>query len=500
MSQESSAPVRVRFAPSPTGYIHMGNVRSALFNYVFARARGGDFLIRIEDTDLERHVEGSDRDILEVLSWLGLNWDEGPRVRGPKGPYYQSLRLETYRVHAQDLVDRGLAYYDFSSKPPEKGAEKDKSPGFEIQWQSPDAALDPAEARRRVEAGEPHAIRMRVREDLYPDRQVKVADIVHGTMSQQVEDFVIIKQNGFPTYHFGVVCDDHAMGITHVIRGIGHLPNTPKHRVLYEAFGWPMPQWAHHSHTAGLSKRMGSPSVGDLMRRGYLPEAVGNACLLMGWFPKDNREFFRFEERIEGFKLEDLGTSEAGNFDLDKFHFLCQKHMEAAEAERVLNMARPFLESSGFIAEGAGRAPDDPMRPKLLAIIDWAKSRVTHAAQILDVLGPFKPAIALDDDARQLLGTEEARLVLRTVLAAFEAEDAAGASSDELAADAFRALTKGASKDGALKERKIKGRGFFHPLRAALCGSLEGPDLGLLASVIGRGAVMERLKAGIGEG
>ncbi|MDF1667337.1 MAG: glutamate--tRNA ligase family protein, partial [Planctomycetota bacterium] len=234
-------PVRVRFAPSPTGYVHLGNIRSALFNYLFARKHNGSFIIRIEDTDQEREVKDSDRDILEVLSWLGLNWNEGPRVGGPKGPYYQTQRLETYSRYAKALLDRGLAYYDFGQAPDRDNLETPQ----DIVWESPDRHLDPEVVKERIAAGEPHCIRMHVSEKDYPGRRVAFKDIVRGDIEKDVEDFVIIKTNGIPTYHFAVVIDDHHMEISHVIRGIGHLDNTAKHKVLYDAFSWETPQWAH---------------------------------------------------------------------------------------------------------------------------------------------------------------------------------------------------------------------------------------------------------------
>lgn len=491
-------PVRVRFAPSPTGYIHLGNVRAALFNWMFARASEGTFVLRIEDTDLERHVEGSDRDICEVLSWLGLNWGEGPRVGGAYGPYYQTQRLETYQQIAQRLLDEGLAYYDFSQAPDREASPAEQS--HEIVWESPDARLDPAEAKKRVEAGEPHCVRMRVPAERYPNRVVAFQDKVHGTIRKDVEDFVIVKTNGIPTYHFAVVCDDQAMAITHVVRGIGHLDNTAKHAVLYDALGWERPQWAHHSHTKGLSKRKGSPSVGDFMRRGYLPEAIGNVCLLMGWFPKDGKELFTIEERLADFRIEDLNTAQDASFDEGKFAHICRWHMERAETERVLNLARPFLETSGFIAEGAGRGTTDPLRPKLLAVIECLKGKVTHAAELLDHLGPFRTPITIDEDARACLAEADARLAVEETKKAFLELVPEGT---EATAELFKAMTKQASKSAPLKEKKIKGRGYFHPLRAALTGALVGPDLAAVFVWVGRDEVLRRLDAALavsGEG
>jgi len=484
MTDGPAAP-RVRFAPSPTGYIHLGNVRSALFNYAFARKHGGQFLLRIEDTDQERHVEGADGDICEVLSWLGCNWNEGPRVDGPKGPYYQSERLDLYRDIAAKMLADGLLYPDFS-----EAAGKDRPEDAEIVWELPDAKLDPAEARRRIEAGEPHCLRMRVDQERYPDRLVSFTDIVRGEVRKQVEDFVVIKRDGFPTYHFGVVIDDHHMCVSHVIRGIGHLDNTVKHVVLYEALGWNKPRWAHHSHTTGLSKRKGSPSVGDLMRRGYLPEAVTNMCMLLGWYPKDGGELFDFRDRFAEFRLEDFIKSDSA-FDPGKFRHVCQHHMAKIAPERLLNLARPFLETSGFIAEGEGRVPDSPERLRLLKLMAWVRERIACAAEILDELWAFRPEIVRDEESRALLAEDDARLAVRVTREKLAAHEGA------LDASAWKSVSKAATKDAALKGEKIKGKRYFHPMRAALTGRLAGPDLGLVLEMIGREPALARLDSAL---
>jgi nondiscriminating glutamyl-tRNA synthetase len=497
----SNKPVRVRFAPSPTGYVHLGNIRSALFNYVFARKHGGSFIIRIEDTDQEREVPGSDRDILQVLSWLGLNWNEGPRVGGPKGPYYQTQRLETYSRYARALLDRGLAYYDFGQAPDKDKLETPK----EIVWESPDRHLPADEVNRRIEAGESHCIRMHVDPAKYADRKVKFRDVVRGDIVKDVEDFVIVKTNGIPTYHFAVVIDDHHMEISHVIRGIGHLDNTAKHKVLYDAFSWEPPIWAHHSNTAGLSKRKGSPSIGDYMRKGYLPEAIGNVCMLMGWFPKDKEELFSFEARIDEFTLEGLSKADVGNFPKDKFPHICHHHMEQADSARILNLARPFLETMGFIAKddpekesnpSSGRIPDSPERIRLLKIIDCVKGKMICAADIVDHVWPFANEIAFDDDSKAQITGEDPQLALKITRDFFLEMVPEGELFD---AAAFKAVTKAASKSAPLKEKKIKGKGYFHPLRAALTGRLAGPDLATLSDIVGRDVILQRLNNAIKE-
>lgn len=478
-------PVRVRFAPSPTGYLHMGNIRSALFNYVFARKHQGTFILRIEDTDQKRHVPDSDRDIREVLSWMGLHWNEGPGVGGDYGPYFQTGRLDSYREHAQMLLDRGLAYYDFQLS----GEGRDT---HSIQWESPDVNLDPTEAKKRVEAGEAHCIRMKIDTTKYQDRFVEFDDIVRGRIKKDVEDFVIVKSDGIPTYHFAVVIDDHLMKISHIIRGIGHLDNTAKHAVLYDAFGWDKPQWAHHSNTAGLSKRKGSPSVGDYMRAGYLPESIANACMIMGWFPKDGQEVFRMGDRVSEFALEDLVNSNVGKFDEDKFKFLCKKHMEAVDSGRLLNLARPFLESTGFIAAGEGRVPDSPERERLLKIMDQLKGRMEYAGQVVDFLDFYRSgALTHNDDAIEALKNDDAQLAVKVTLELFKERCT---SSSDFDASVFKALTKEASKSPTLKEKKIKGRGYFHPLRAAMTGTLQGPDLAGLSEIIGLDETIRRLE------
>lgn len=308
-----SGSVRVRFAPSPTGALHVGGAHTALFNWLWARKHRGVFVLRIEDTDADRSSREYERTIFEGLRWLGLNWDEGPDVGGPFGPYRQSERLELYREVANSLLDRGLAYRD----------------------------------------GE--AVVFRV----LPGERIAFDDLVYGRIeveSSTLKDLVLLKSDGTPTYNFAVVVDDHHMGITHVIRGEDHIANTPKQILLYRAMGWELPAFAHLGMILGpdrkkFSKRHGATAVFDYRDQGYLPEAMVNFLALLGWSPGDDREVLSVEEIIELFDLKDV-LSRASIFDFKKLDHINQEHIKRANLERLLEEVKPFWDEMGLDHRG----------------------------------------------------------------------------------------------------------------------------------------------------
>ena len=289
--------VRVRFAPSPTGYLHIGGARTALFNWLFARKQGGKLILRIEDTDVARLKEDSVSQIITSLKWLGIDWDEGPEKGGPCGPYYQSERLEIYQRYAKELIDAGKAYYCFcTGEDLEKEREKQRLAKQPFRYGRTCRELSAAEVEKRLAAGAKPSVRLKIP----ATGSITVDDLIHGSVTfnmDQFDDFVIMKSNGIPTYNFAVCIDDHLMGMTHVLRAEEHLPNTPKQMLVYEALGWQPPRFGHMSmilapDRSKLSKRHGATSVEEFRSQGYTHQAIVNYLTLLGWGPGDEREIF----------------------------------------------------------------------------------------------------------------------------------------------------------------------------------------------------------------
>lgn len=326
---------RLRFAPSPTGYVHIGGLRTALYNYLYAKQNEGTYLIRIEDTDQTRLVEGAIEGMIEAMTWAGVMHDEGPFIdaetrmiteKGDFGPYIQSNRLDIYKKHALDLIDKGHAYYCFCSKERlEEVREHQKAEGLTPKYDGHCRSLSNEEIQQKLAAGVDHVVRLKLPEN----RVIEFNDLIKGTVSvntNDIDDQVLMKTDGFPTYHMAVVVDDHYMGITHVVRGDEWLISTPKHLYTYEAFGWDPPQFVHLpvilSHTKKkLSKREGDVAVEDFRRRGYLPEALINYIALVGWSPEDGEEIMSMETLISKFSFDRVSKS-SGVFDVDKLNWM----------------------------------------------------------------------------------------------------------------------------------------------------------------------------------
>lgn len=434
--------VRVRFAPSPTGNIHIGNVRAALFNYVFARKNKGEMILRLEDTDLERSSEESGQGIIEDLKWLGIEFNEGPHKGGELGPYKQTERLDIYREYAQKLLDAGLAEKDFSHL---EGKEPDDSDSYAV----------------RFKGGE---------------KRIQFQDMVFGDVEKEVEDFIIMKSNGIPTYHFAVVIDDHLMNISHVIRGQDHLGNTVKHVMLYEALGWTPPKYAHYSLTHGLSKRDASKSIRQLRERGFLPEAIINIALLLGWYPKDGQEKFDIFERLEEFDPADFSKVNA-NFDEEKFNWLSGQYIREADLDRLLELAKPYLEEAGYTGK------DDEY---LKSVIDIVRGNLKCVSEITDFVDFFfAENVQFDEKAKEFISNEDSKKVISMFLDKVKA----GA---ELTGDHFKSYPKEIQK-----ETGIKGKGLFMPIRIALTGKMHGPEMNLVGPVLGKDICIKRLETSL---
>ena len=482
----SNSSLRLRFAPSPTGQLHVGNARTALFNWLLARGAGGTFVLRIEDTDFARSTKEAESSALEDLRWLGLNWDEGPDVGGAHGPYRQSERLHIYRAHTVELMSRGQAYHCFCS---EEQLEMDRYQALR-NMQPPKYVgrcrnIPPDEARKRIEAGESAAIRFRV-----PDRNPEIAfdDLVRGRVSFMTEvigDFVLVRSGGVPAYNFAVVIDDALMEISHVIRGEDHISNTPRQLLLYEAFGWRPPRFGHVPMVLGpdhakLSKRHGATSVDEFRARGYLPEALANYLALIGWSPGDNQELLPLDELARRFRVEDVGKS-AGVFDTEKLAWVDRHYLKLAPPERLVGVTLPFLERRGWMRDPGSGIRDPKASEFLLRAVGIAAQSVDYLDQVparLHFLFDYSAAAALGDPAIHGEATE-ARRVLTAL-----AEEAA-TSGPLVDKERFRTMA------ARIREQTgAKGKALFHPIRLALTGEAEGLELDLAVPLIEQGAAL----------
>ena len=380
--------VRTRFAPSPTGYMHIGNLRTALYGYLFARKEGGKFILRLEDTDAKRYVADAVQIIYDTLKDAGIGYDEGPDIGGPCGPYVQSERAAIYKKYAEELVARGGAYYCFCGKERLDSLKDENGVG---RYDKHCLHLSPEEVQKKLAAGEPYVIRQNVPEE----GSGSYDDLVYGHVSvdfKDIEDGVLLKSDGMPTYNFANVVDDHLMGITHVIRGSEYLSSTPKYNLMYDAFGWERPQYVHlppimkNAHEK-LSKRNGDASYQDLVQKGYIEEAIVNYIALLGWSPKDNREKMSLAELCESFSLAGINKSPA-IFDEPKLRWLSGEYIKEMSAEEFARRARPFLQRS----KAFGKYDE----AKLLRILQTRVeilSEIPAKIDFLEEYGPVDPAL-----------------------------------------------------------------------------------------------------------
>ena len=474
--------MRLRFAPSPTGQLHVGNARTALFNWLLATGQGGTFILRIEDTDLERSSRESERAILDDLRWMGLEWAEGIDAGGAHGPYRQTERLHIYRAHAVELVAGGSAYQCFcSAEQLEADRQAALAAGRPPKYVGRCRDVPRDQARRRIEGGEKPVIRFRV-----PDarRDVVFNDLVRGEVrfsTDVIGDPVLVRSDGVPAYNYAVVIDDALMEITHVIRGEDHISNTPRQLLLYEAFGWTPPAFAHVSLVMGpdhspLSKRHGATSVAEFRARGYLPEALTNYLALIGWSPGSDEELLPIDELAARFRLEDVGHS-AGVFDVEKLAWVNRHYLKVAAPERLATLALPYLQGAGWVS-----APTQADMTYLEAVVPVAAASVDRLEQI-----PARLSFLFDYSAARALAqqgiVQEAREATPVIEAlARELEN----SPPLLDRDTFRALTRRVQHASG-----AKGKALFHPVRLALTGEAEGIELDIAVPAIERGALLE---------
>ena len=477
-------PVRVRFAPSPTGFLHVGGLRTALYNYLFAKNRNGQFVLRIEDTDQSRKVEGAVENLIATLDWAGIRFDEGPGRGGDCGPYVQSERLSIYREHAEKLVDQGNAYYCFCT--PQRLEEVRKrqtamklAPSYDRHCRD----LPASETQRKRESGESCVIRMKVP----VGGETTFDDIIRGkvTIANKVlDDQVIIKSDGFPTYHLAVVVDDHLMKISHVIRGEEWLSSTPKHVMLYGYFGWALPQFAHlplllNPDKSKLSKRQGDVAVEEYRAKGYLKEALVNFVAFLGWNPGDEREIFSLEDLVREFSLERVGKAGAV-FNVEKLNWMNFQHLRQKPDAEVLAMLKEYLGSQS--TAGQNNFSD----AYLLEVIGAMRERANFVREFVEKSPYFFEAPSSYDPAvARKRWKPETPGYLKQYL------DALGKVEHPRKEDYESALKQ------VVDSLNVSPGTLIHPIRLAVSGMGTGPGLYEILGILGKEEVVRRLNKAI---
>ncbi|WP_206912042.1 glutamate-tRNA ligase [Enterococcus sp. DIV0840] len=478
--------VRVRYAPSPTGHLHIGNARTALFNYLFARHNDGEFIIRIEDTDQKRNIEDGEKSQLENLAWLGMDWDESPEKPGEYGPYRQSERGEIYQPLIDQLLVSNRAYKCYCTED-ELEAERDaqRARSEMPHYSGKCANLTPSEQAEKEAQGLVPVIRFRVPrntsftfEDMVKGEIVFESDNIGG-------DFVIQKRDGMPTYNFAVAVDDHMMKITHVLRGDDHIANTPKQLMVYEAFGWKAPEFGHmtliiNSETGKkLSKRDESilQFIEQYRELGYLPEAMFNFTALLGWSPVGEEEIFSQDELIKIFDPERLSKSPAA-FDGKKLEWVNNQYMKQLDLDALTEMCLPYL-----VAEGKIEAqPSGEKLEWLKKVVSLYQPQMSYAAEIVNVSELFfNEHPVLDDAAKEVLAGETVPTVLASFKAQLEAMDVVDVPSIKAGIKAVQ------------QETGVKGKNLFMPIRVAVSGQMHGPELGDTIELLGKEKALDHL-------
>ena len=470
---------RVRFAPSPTGYLHVGGARTALFNWLYSRHHGGTFVLRIEDTDVQRSSADMVTGILDGMQWLGLHWDEGPGVGGFRGPYFQSERLDRYREAADRLVKEGHAYYCYCS-PERLREEREKAEQHGEAWQYDRAclALSPERIAELEAIAAPRAIRFKV-----PPQRTAFVDAVHGRIefdSASIEDFVVLRSDNYPTYHLSVVVDDVEMGIDHVVRGDDHISNTPKHVLLFEALGAPLPVFAHVPLILGtdkkrLSKRHGATSVAEYRRQGYLPEAMVNFLALLGWSPGDDRELMSVDELVEAFSLEGISGSNAV-FNIEKLDWMNGQYIARLASDRLAVLAEPYFREAGLEIRVA--------EPWLLRLLDLLRPRAKRLTDFVALARPFLvDTVEYEAEAiEKHLGVPDLEAHVRALAATLKTTDPFDESHVE------------AAVRGTAAEQGIKAGVLIHATRVAVTGRTTSPGLFDVLALLGRDRTVARLE------
>ncbi len=482
--------VRVRFAPSPTGYLHIGGLRTALYNYLFAKNNGGKFILRIEDTDQTRFVEGAIENLIEVLHWSGVEYDEGVFVedgkiveKGQYGPYIQSKRLDIYRKYVDELIEKGHAYYCFCSMERlDSLREEQKIKGLVPKYDGLCRNVSLEEAKKRISDGEEYVVRLK----LPHDYDIKFKDLVRGDIvinTNDIDDQVLLKSDGFPTYHMAVVVDDHLMKISHIVRGEEWLPSTPKHVYLYEALGWEKPTYVHlptvlNKDRKKLSKREGDVSVEDFREKGYLAQGLVNYLALVGWSPEDNQEIFSMEELVDKFSFERVSKT-GGIFDKDKLDWVNSHYVKALSQKDLTDLALPYLKEANLV--------DDEF---VVNNYGWLNLMVKTVQEGLDTIADIPGKVSFLFDKEIDISEEDALEIIRgdqvkDILNAMKEELASVDFIDEEYAKGFMKLIQ--------KATGVKGKNLFMPARVAITGLAHGPEFINILVLLGKEKILDRI-------
>ncbi|ERT57980.1 nondiscriminating glutamyl-tRNA synthetase [Peptoniphilus koenoeneniae] len=484
--------VRVRFAPSPTGFLHIGGLRTALYNYLFAKHNNGDFILRIEDTDRTRYVEGAIENLIQSLKWAGIEVDEGVILneegklteKGQCGPYIQSNRLDIYKKYVDKLIESGHAYYCFCSKERlDNLREEQRIKGQVPKYDGRCRSIPIEEAKRRIANGEEYVVRLK----LPRNRFIKFHDLVRGDVTintDEIDDQVLMKSDGFPTYHMAVVVDDHLMKITHVVRGEEWLASTPKHVFLYEALGWEAPEFVHlptvlNKNHKKLSKREGDVSVEDFKKRGYLPEGLINYLALVGWSPEDDEEIMTLKDLIPKFSFDRVVKS-GGIFDVDKLNWVNSHYMKDYDLEKLCQLEKPYMIESGLMTE-----------EEIDNNFEWFKILVETVRDGLDKLEDLPKAVQFlfgDLNVKEESALEELKKdhVLQLIDQFIEELNSLEEVDDEFSRTVMKKIQKATG---------IKGKDLYMPVRAAISGNVHGPELNNIILLLGKENLLKRLNS-----
>lgn len=481
--------VRLRFAPSPTGYLHIGGLRTALYNYLYAKQKGGKFLLRIEDTDRTRYVEGAIENLIHELKWAGVEADEGVCLDengkitevGECGPYIQSERVEKgiYNKYAEELIENGYAYYCFCSKERlDDVKNQQKADGKIPRYDGLCRGVSIEDAKKRIANGESYVIRLKLPEN----RDIVFEDVIKGKITintNDMDDQVLIKADGFPTYHFAVVVDDHLMGITHIVRGDEWISSTPKHIYLYEALGFEKPIFVHlptvlNKSGKKLSKRNDDASVEDFRLKGYLPEALINYLALVGWSPESNEEILSLDEMVKQFSFDRVSKS-GGVFDVDKLDWVNAQYIRKMEVSELAKLVKPYLVKAGFIKE-------DICEKRLELITKTFQESISRLPEIVEQSRFLFEDVTVEPEALKMRNVEHIEILkekMKEELSQIE-------EMDEETAKGFMKKVQKASG--------FKGKDLYMPVRALLTGQVHGPELSNILEILGKGEILRRLE------
>jgi nondiscriminating glutamyl-tRNA synthetase len=463
----------------------MGSVRTALFNWLFARSNKGTFILRIEDTDRARSADIYEKSILNDLRWLGLDWDEGPEVGGSFGPYYQSKRQDIYRKVAQKLLDEGKAYYCYCNPQElEESRKRALAEGRMVKYEGRCRELTKNQEEIFKREGRKPVIRFKV-----PRKKIVINDLISGQVefdSSVIGDFILLRSDMTASFNFAVVVDDILMEITYVIRGNDHLSNTPRHILLFDALGHKLPQFAHHSLLLGtdhtkMSKRHGATAVFQYREMGYLPSALTNYLALLSWSPGDNREIFTPEELIKEFSIEGISKSPA-IFDIDKLNWLNKQHILRTDPEVLARFAVPFLIEEAMYPKESNIS-DFSMLVEKIKVVQGNLSKLSEVASELEVL--LSDSIEISDEAKMFLSGPSSKLVFESLV---EILDGVDSLDENKSREILKALAD------KFKEQNIKGKNLYLPIRLALTGKASGPDLFYILNSLGKEKSLKRIE------